>query len=139
MTEKSDYFFAVLDLNLSNGTEPGMAMYKTVVSYEKTFYNLDCPAEPQKDKEVRTHRLKTWPCYFQPILDGTKRFDLRENDRDFRVGDILELAEYDPEVSGYTGRFLSKKVTFLIQGIFGLPEDVCVMSVGDSTHFWEEK
>ena len=49
------------------------------------------------------HYLKTLPEYYEKILDGTKRFELRKNDRDFKVGDWLHLAEWsDPD--GYTGR-----------------------------------
>jgi len=36
---------------------------------------------------MRTHRLKTWPQYFEAVLKGTKRFDIRVDDRDFAVGD----------------------------------------------------
>ncbi|MFA5381985.1 MAG: DUF3850 domain-containing protein [Candidatus Micrarchaeia archaeon] len=48
------------------------------------------------------HSLKTWPEFFQLTLNGKKKFELRRNDRDYRVGDELLLKEWDPEV--YRGR-----------------------------------
>lgn len=41
-----------------------------------------------------THHLKTMPEYFQAVIDGRKPFELRENDRDFKVGEKVILEEY---------------------------------------------
>lgn len=68
---------------------------------------------------MATHELKSWPDYFEPILTGSKAFELRLNDRDFRVGDTLKLREYDDRKAVYTGREIKKKVTFLLDGIGG--------------------
>jgi len=53
---------------------------------------------------VTEHRLKTWPQFFQPALEGRKPFEVRVNDRDFKVGDTLLLQEYDLASRTYTGR-----------------------------------
>jgi hypothetical protein len=45
---------------------------------------------------MATHTFKTTQPYFQQILDGTKTAELRENDRNYQVGDTLILQEYDP-------------------------------------------
>ena len=45
-----------------------------------------------------THELKTWPEFFIETRGGRKKFELRKNDRDFRVGDQLLLKEWDPKV-----------------------------------------
>jgi len=37
------------------------------------------------------HRLKIKPCYLLRILDGSKTFEIRKNDRDFQVGDTIEF------------------------------------------------
>lgn len=43
------------------------------------------------------HSLKIWPQYYARVKDGTKTFEIRENDRGFQRGDIVELLEWDPE------------------------------------------
>lgn len=77
----------------------------------------------------KTHDLKTWPEYFAEIANGNKTFELRKNDRDFESGDLLVLQEWNPETREYTGREITKKVGYLLQGEFGLPDDICVMSL----------
>ena len=37
----------------------------------------------------RTHELKSWPRFFNPITNGDRRHELRRNDRNYRVGDLL--------------------------------------------------
>ena len=37
------------------------------------------------------HNLKILPEHFTPVLDGLKLAELRKNDRNFQVGDILVL------------------------------------------------
>lgn len=50
------------------------------------------------------HRVKIYPKYFEQIRDGTKTYEIRYNDRDYRAGDTLALLEFDG--SHYTGRTL---------------------------------
>ena len=58
-------------------------------------------------------KKKTWPKYFQEILNGKKKFEVRLADFDIKEGDILILEEYNPETKQYTGRTISKKVNFV--------------------------
>lgn len=80
----------------------------------------------------KEHELKTWPEYFDAIVKGRKLFEVRKNDRDFRVGDYLRLCEYDPELKRFTGNYIKKQISYILQGGFGLPDDVCVMSLAPS-------
>ena len=57
------------------------------------------------------HALKILPEYFEAVRIGEKRFELRCNDRDFRVGDYLALNEWD---GAYTGRTELVKVTYIL-------------------------
>jgi hypothetical protein len=61
------------------------------------------------------HEKKTWPEYFQKILDGDKTFELRLADWDCKEGDVLLLREWNPKTKEYTGRTLEKKVTYALK------------------------
>jgi hypothetical protein len=74
------------------------------------------------------HCLKTWPGYFGPVLDGSKTFEVRKQDRDFRVGDVLVLQEWEPASKVYTGRVIAKRVTHLMTWM--IESGHCAMSLG---------
>ena len=40
---------------------------------------------------VRIHNLKVLSEYFHPLCDGRKTFEIRNNDRGFKVGDVLSM------------------------------------------------
>lgn len=56
---------------------------------------------------------KVWPKYFQLILEGKKKYELRLADWECKEGDILILKEWDPDTKQYTGREITKKVTYV--------------------------
>lgn len=58
------------------------------------------------------HALKTLPEYFEAVWENKKTFELRENDRDFKVGDYLALNEWDGEK--YTGRTTLVEVIYIL-------------------------
>lgn len=60
-------------------------------------------------------KKKTWPEYFQAILDNRKNFELRLADFDIKEGDILVLREWDPKKKEYTGRELEKEVSYILK------------------------
>ena len=62
---------------------------------------------------ITVHKLKTWPAYFYAVTAGTKTFEIRKNDRDFKAGDVLRLLEYDPERDEYSGRALDFTVGYV--------------------------
>jgi hypothetical protein len=63
---------------------------------------------------MKTHELKTWPVFYEKIIDGSKSFEVRNNDRNFQVNDILFLREYDPDAEDYTGRSCKVRVTYIL-------------------------
>lgn len=82
---------------------------------------------------MRTHDLKTLPSFYAAIADGSKTFEVRENDRDFAVGDKLVLSEYEPSAYGggsYTGREIHCSVAYVLHGgRFGIAPNVVVMGI----------
>ncbi|WP_326925039.1 DUF3850 domain-containing protein [Bacillus haynesii] len=50
---------------------------------------------------------------FCRVCTGEKTFEIRKNDRGFKVGDLLELYEYIPEKDEYTGRVMVREVTYM--------------------------
>jgi hypothetical protein len=77
------------------------------------------------------HHLKCCPAPFAAIIDGTKTAEFRRDDRGFEVGDVLVLMEWDPQVTGYTGRQAPRKtVTHISRGpAWGIPTGFAVMSL----------
>lgn len=45
-----------------------------------------------------THHLKTYPEYFQAVIDGKKPMEIRYDDRGFKPGDSCILEEYEGSV-----------------------------------------
>jgi uncharacterized protein DUF3850 len=63
---------------------------------------------------VATHELKSWPEFFQAILEGRKTHDLRRaDDRTFCVNDLMQLREFDPKTERYTGREVMVEITYI--------------------------
>lgn len=46
---------------------------------------------------MTTHELKTRTDWFERVVAGEKRAEVREHDRDFQVGDVLHLVEVDDQ------------------------------------------
>ena len=73
------------------------------------------------------HKLKTAPNYFEKVVTKEKSFEVRYNDRNFQVGDILKLMEY---VEGsYTGCSVYAKVIYILQDFEGLQHNYVVLSI----------
>ena len=87
---------------------------------------------------MQMHRLKTDKDVFDQVWAGAKTFEIRKNDRDYQLGDLLILMETvysgDQMLSGspleFTDRRIECDVTSLLQGpIYGLQAGWCIMSV----------
>ncbi|MCB2406346.1 ASCH/PUA domain-containing protein [Hymenobacter lucidus] len=79
----------------------------------------------------QTHELKIWPACFAAVESGAKPFDVRQNDRNFQVGDVLLLREYEPETEQYSGQTVLRAVSYvLLGGSFGLEAGWCVVGFG---------
>lgn len=89
---------------------------------------------------MKTHELKLLTKYFKDVQSGLKTFELRNNDRDFQVGDTLILKEYyqgDTDYkdgiytpSHYTNNQVIKRVTYILHGgQYGLEEGYVILGI----------
>lgn len=76
-----------------------------------------------------THELKILPQWFADVLTGKKNFEIRRNDRDFKVGDYLLLKEWDK--GRYTGREVKKRIQYIYfgDGTYGLSDEYCILAL----------
>ncbi len=74
----------------------------------------------------KTHYIKILPEYFEKVIKGNKKAELRRNDRDYKIGDKVILKEYSE--GSYTGRYAKVKITHLIESFEGLDPDFVVFS-----------
>lgn len=91
------------------------------VLYEK-YMNSNYP---------KTHILKTERKFFTDIKNGYKKFELRFNDRNFQVGDLLELHEtVKGRPTGDKIRFL--RIKYILMGDeaekYGLKKGYCILN-----------
>lgn len=75
-----------------------------------------------------THHIKCKPEYFEPLIAGLRSADVRENDRDYKVGDELKIFEFGPK--GHTGRYTSRRITHIIKGFPAVESNYVVLSLG---------
>ena len=94
----------------------------------------------------KRHTLKCWIENFQATWDGVQTYGIRNNDRNFKVDDSIQLEEYVPPrvvkfengetktLEGYyTGRVMGATIQHITQGgTLGLPEDKCILGL----HIW---
>jgi hypothetical protein len=83
------------------------------------------------------HELKTWPKGFVAIWDGLKRYEMRKDDRGFKVGDRLNLREWDPDTGAYSGRHIVAQVPYITKAADfpGLQEGFVIMALQHCIRF----
>lgn len=100
---------------------------------------LVIPTEPERQLKLiatlfnkliqnKYHDLKIWSQYYTMILDGSKPWEIRKNDRNFQKGDLLRLNEYNPETEKYTNRKVVRVITNVVTTAPGLMEGYCILS-----------
>ena len=64
-------------------------------------------------RTIEVKALQVEPKYFQAQKEGRKNFEIRKNDRDFKVGEVLILREYDSTTGEYSGRQVFCLITYI--------------------------
>jgi hypothetical protein len=73
------------------------------------------------------HYIKILPEYFKAVESGEKTFEVRFNDRNYQVHDILHLQEWaDGE---YTGKEMAVEVTCLLDSPQYCKEGYVIMAI----------
>lgn len=72
--------------------------------------------------------LKILPQYYQDVVSGRKTFELRKDDRDYQIHDLLELKEWDGE---FTGNSCRRRITYILRNCpeYGLKEGYVILGV----------
>jgi len=75
------------------------------------------------------HELKISPFYFNDVKSNIKTFEVRKNDRPFKLEDEILFKEfvprdyYDPgEEEFYTGNICHRKITYILKGTGNLDQ-----------------
>lgn len=83
------------------------------------------------------HSVKIQMEYYEHIIEGRKRFEVRLNDRDYQVGDTLLLREYNAHTDYckmgssrweivYVHCGLGMKKGYVVLGIEPLDKSICI-------------
>lgn len=95
-------------------------------------------------KKHDQHNLKVLNEYFIHLISDDKKFELRKNDRDYKVGDMLILREWVPYIvhpsngkdGHYTGRIEIRFITFILKGgQYGLDSDYVILSLSQIPNY----
>lgn len=76
---------------------------------------------------MTTHELKIKKEYAEFVLSGVKTFEIRKNDRDYQVGDLVKFNVIDGDLE-MPGFYL---ITYVLKGVpqYGLSDDYVVFSI----------
>lgn len=77
---------------------------------------------------MNIHDIKIKPCYFEQVIKCNKTFEIRKNDLNYSVGDIITLHEFDGEKR--TGRQATVLITYVLKDMkeYGLQDGYCIFS-----------
>jgi ASC-1-like (ASCH) protein len=77
---------------------------------------------------MKVHRLKTINPYFEKVWAGKKLFEVRFNDREFKVNDIVYLEEFDPILNVFSRRVVKVKILYILDNYEALHDNYVVFS-----------
>jgi len=78
---------------------------------------------------MKVHELKTINPFFQDVWDGKKDFEVRKNDRDFKVGDRLKLIEFGLPPN----RYILKDIKYILEGgQYGISDEYVIIGMQDA-------
>lgn len=88
-----------------------------------------------KDKTIKEqrfecgdiHNIKLASEYYEDVSTGRKSFEIRKNDGEYKVGDVLRMCEIKD--GSYTGRVIKANITYMLEEYTGLQEGFCIFEI----------
>lgn len=96
---------------------------------------------------MKLHELKIKHEYLVEVTMGRKTFELRKNDRDYQVGDLIHFIDINQNVRGDYDVYIDKdtheitdiyinpndlyKITYILKDVpeYGLDKDYCILGI----------
>ncbi|MCW3168935.1 DUF3850 domain-containing protein [Chryseobacterium sp. 09-1422] len=79
---------------------------------------------------MTNHKLKLQQPYFDDVYYNRKEFEVRKNDRNYKVGDRLVLFEYPTE--NPNSKYVMKDVKYILEGgQFGVEKGYVILGLAD--------
>lgn len=80
---------------------------------------------------MKLHKLKLKQPYFDDVFYGRKDFEVRKNDRNFKIGDKVKLIEFPFESRQ---KYIIKRIKYILKGgQHGIDKSYVVLGLQDIT------
>ena len=85
---------------------------------------------------MKLHELKIRHEYLIDVTLGTKTFELRKNDRDYQVGDLIHFIDIREDntkndIEPYIDENQLYRITYVLKNVekYGLDKDYCILAI----------
>ena len=84
---------------------------------------------------MKLHELKIKHEYLVEVARGVKTFELRKNDRDYQVGDLIRFIDIKQDSKGDCDIYIDEddlyKITYVLKDVpqYGLDKDYCILAM----------
>ena len=84
---------------------------------------------------MKLHELKIKHEYLVEVVMGRKTFELRKNDRDYQVGDLIRFIDIKQDSKGGFDIYIDEdtlyKITYILKDVpeYGLDKDYCILAI----------
>ncbi len=85
---------------------------------------------------MKLHELKILHPYLIDVSLGTKTFELRKNDRDYQVGDLIRFIDIsvgytNNDIEPYIDENTLYRITYVLKDVekYGLDKDYCILAI----------
>lgn len=87
---------------------------------------------------MQIHTIKCQQPYFNEVWLGHKKFELRRNDRNYQLGDLVYLQEWNEEKKEYNRYMIKCRITSLLENYAGLENNFCIFGFDIEERITEE-